>query len=86
MPATCLSRKPAGYSWEEAAAYPCCGITAYYGLIVHGKLRPGETVLVHGGGSGAGAAACQMARASGARVVTTVGTDAKVTMAGEAGC
>ncbi|MEE8169073.1 MAG: zinc-binding dehydrogenase [Phycisphaerae bacterium] len=77
VPEECLSPKPSGFSWEEAAAYPCCHLTAYYGLIHCARLRPGETVLVHGGGSGAGSAACQVARLAGARVMTTVGSDAK---------
>lgn len=81
VPVECLSPKPAVYSWEEAAAYPCCHLTAYYGLILHAGLRPGETVLVHGGGSGAGAAACQVARAAGANVITTVGSDEKAAKA-----
>src|SRR5262245_38772363 len=77
LPVECLGKKPPAYSWEEAAAYPCCHITAYYGLALHAKVRPGETVLVHGGSSGAGAAACQVAKLVGANVITTVGSDEK---------
>jgi len=83
LPVECLAPKPAALSWEQAAAYPCCHLTAYYGLIVHARLRPGETVLVHGAGSGAGAAACQMARAAGARVIATAGSAEKVAKARE---
>lgn len=83
VPVECLAPKPKPCSWEEAAAYPCCHLTAYYGLVLRAGLRPGETVLVHAGGSGAGAAACQVARAAGANVISTVGSDEKAAKARE---
>lgn len=83
LPADCLAPKPPQYTWQQAAAFPCCHLTAYYGLIVNARLRPGETVLVHGAGSGAGAAACQVAKAAGARVVATAGSTEKVAKARE---
>lgn len=83
VPAHCVTAKPAKYSFEEAAAFGCVYLTAYYGLIEHAKLQPGETVLVHAGGSGAGTAAIQVAKAIGATVITTVGSDEKVAKARE---
>jgi NADPH:quinone reductase-like Zn-dependent oxidoreductase len=77
VPAQCLAPKPAGYSFEEAAAFGCVYLTAYCGLAVKAGLKPGEVVLVHAGGSGAGSAAIQVAKAAGATVITTVGSDEK---------
>lgn len=76
-PADRLAPKPAHYSFEEAAAFGCVYITAYYGLILNAAVKPGELVLVHAGGSGAGSAAVQVAKAAGATVITTVGSDEK---------
>lgn len=82
-PADRLAPKPAGYSFEEAAAFGCVYITAYYGLILNARVRPGEFVLVQAGGSGAGSAAVQVAKAAGATVITTVGSDEKCAKARE---
>lgn len=76
-PAHCIAPKPTGYSFEEAAAFGCVYLTAFYGLNWIAKLRPGETVLVHAAGSGAGVAAIQVAKACGATVITTAGNDEK---------
>lgn len=81
VPDSALMPKPQGFSYEEAAAYPCVYLTAYYGLVAAARLKPGETVLVHAGGSGAGAAAIQMAKLAGAAVITTVGSDEKAEQA-----
>jgi NADPH:quinone reductase-like Zn-dependent oxidoreductase len=77
VPDHCLAPKPRAYSWEQTAAFGCVYLTAYYGLILQAHLKPGETVLVHAGGSGAGTAAIQVAKASGATVITTLGADEK---------
>ncbi len=77
VPAHCIAPKPEPYSFEEAAAFGCVYLTAYYGLCWIAALKPGETVLVHGAGSGAGSAAIQVAKACGATVITTAGSDAK---------
>ena len=77
VPVQCLAPKPKAYSWEQAAAFGCVYLTAYYGLIVQAHLKPGETILVHAGGGGAGTAAIQVAKAAGATVITTVGSDGK---------
>lgn len=81
VPAHCIAPKPEAYSYEEAAAFGCVYLTAYYGLCVIAALKPGETVLVHGAGSGAGSAAIQVAKACGATVITTAGSDVKCDMA-----
>jgi NADPH:quinone reductase-like Zn-dependent oxidoreductase len=77
VPVHCLAPKPDGYSFEEAAAFGCVYLTAYYGLLEHAKVQPGEFVLVHAAGSGAGSAAIQVAKAAGATVITTAGSDDK---------
>lgn len=82
-PADRLAPKPPHYSFEETAAFGCVYITAYYGLILRAAVKPGEFVLVHAGGSGAGTAAVQVAKAAGATVITTVGSDEKCAKAVE---
>ena len=69
--AAIAARKPAGISHEEAACIPCAGGTAWECLVVRGKLRPGETVLIHAAAGGVGSYAVQIARAAGARVFAT---------------
>ncbi len=62
---------------EEWAAVPLVFLTAWHMLITRGLLKPGETVLVQGGGSGVGSAAIQIAKLTGATVFTTVGSEKK---------
>jgi len=69
---------PAGLSLTEAAALPETVFTVWANVFEAGALKPGETLLVHGGASGIGTAAIQMARAHGARVIVTVGDEEKV--------
>ena len=71
-------RLPEGMSMVDGASIPCVFLTAWYGIRKLGRMQAGETVLVHAAGSGVGTAAIQIARASGARVLTTAGSDAKV--------
>lgn len=78
-------RTPANVSDEQAAAAALVGITAHLGLFQCAKLQPGETVLVNGGTGGVGSMVVQMAKALGARVVTTVGSDEKAQRARELG-
>jgi NADPH:quinone reductase len=59
--------------------------TAYFSLRVRGRLKEGETVLVHGGAGGVGTACLQVARALGAKTIATVSTDEKRKVAVEAG-
>jgi alcohol dehydrogenase len=68
---------PAGISFRDAACAPIAFSTVQHMLFDNAKLEPGETVLVHAGGSGIGTAAIKMAKAIGATVITTVGDDAK---------
>jgi NADPH:quinone reductase-like Zn-dependent oxidoreductase len=65
---------PTGLSAEEAAALPETTFTVYHNLIDRGELQRGESVLIHGGSSGIGSTAIQMAKAVGARVLVTAGT------------
>lgn len=64
---------PAGLSMEEAAALPETFFTVWTNVFDRGRLKAGETFLVHGGSSGIGTTAIQLAKAFGARVFTTVG-------------
>ncbi len=68
---------PAGYDALRAAALPETYFTVWANLFMLGRLAPGETVLVHGGTSGIGVTAIQLAREFGAQVFTTVGGAAK---------
>ena len=68
---------PAGLSMVEAAAVPETFFTVWYNMFERGKLKAGETLLVHGGSSGIGTAAIQLAKLAGARVITTAGTAEK---------
>lgn len=68
---------PDGMSDEQAAAGALTGITAHLGLNLHGRVRPGEHLFVHGGAGGVGSMVIQFAKAMGARVMTTAGTPAK---------
>jgi NADPH2:quinone reductase len=68
---------PAGLSLIEAAAIPETFFTVWYNTFERGRLAAGETVLIHGGSSGIGTTAIQLANAFGARVITTAGTPEK---------
>jgi NADPH2:quinone reductase len=68
---------PAGLSPIEAAAIPETFFTVWYNAFERGHLAAGETLLVHGGSSGIGTTAIQLAKAFGARVVTTAGSPEK---------
>jgi NADPH:quinone reductase-like Zn-dependent oxidoreductase len=80
-----LFRKPPFLSFEEAAALPLDFLTAWHMLVARARLRHGETVLVHAGGSGVGSAAIQIARLWHATVITTVGSPEKALLAKELG-
>jgi putative PIG3 family NAD(P)H quinone oxidoreductase len=68
---------PAGLDFVEAAALPEATFTVWMSVFEQARLAPGETILVHGGASGIGTTALQMARVAGARVFTTAGNAAK---------
>lgn len=62
---------------QQAAAIALVGITAHLGLFGRARLRGGETVFVHGGSGGVGSCVVQMAKAVGAKVITTAGSEEK---------
>ena len=68
---------PAGVPMRDAACAPIAFSTVEHMLFDNAKLEPGETILVHAGGSGIGSTAIKMAKAIGCTVITTVGDDAK---------
>jgi NADPH:quinone reductase-like Zn-dependent oxidoreductase len=71
-------RVPGRLSWEEAAAVPLVFLVVYDMLVAQGRLTAGQWLLVTGVSSGVGVAALQTARALGARVIGTSGSDAKL--------
>ncbi|XP_030610501.1 LOW QUALITY PROTEIN: fatty acid synthase [Archocentrus centrarchus] len=70
---------PHSWTLEQAASVPVVYATAYYSLVVRGRLRPGETVLIHSGSGGVGQAAIAIALSKKCRVFTTVGSTEKQT-------
>jgi NADPH:quinone reductase len=68
---------PAGLSLTEAAAIPETFFTVWHNTFERGQLKAGETLLIHGGSSGIGTTAIQLAKAFGARVITTAGSAEK---------
>jgi NADPH:quinone reductase len=68
---------PDGLSWEEAGAVPETTFTVWTNVFERGGLQPGETLLVHGGTSGIGTTAIQLAKAFGAKVIATAGSAEK---------
>lgn len=71
---------PDGQSDEQAAAGALTGITAHLGLFLHAGLKQGEIVFINGGTGGVGSAVIQFAKAAGARVITTAGSEDKRTV------
>jgi acyl transferase domain-containing protein/NADPH:quinone reductase-like Zn-dependent oxidoreductase/acyl carrier protein len=76
-PAFAISPLPLAMSFEAACTIPVAFLTAYYSLVHLGQLRPGETVLIHGGAGAVGLAAIQIARQRQAKVIATAGSDEK---------
>lgn len=66
-----ISRIPDGVTFEEAAALPCAGYTAYQALFRKLHVQAEETILIHGGAGGVGGFAVQLAKLAGVRVITT---------------
>lgn len=77
MPETAFTRMPEGYSYGEAATLPCAALTAWRGMFVEGRVKPGDWVLTQGTG-GVSIFALQFARAAGARVIATSSSDEKL--------
>lgn len=69
VPAESVAPKPAGWSFDEAAAAPLVHLTAWRALVIHGDLQRGQNVLVTGASGGVGIAAVQQAKLLGANVV-----------------
>ncbi len=69
--------RPANLSWEEAACLPETFFTVWNNVFDLGALQEGQALLVHGGSSGIGTTAIQMAKLFGAKVIVTAGTEEK---------
>jgi NADPH2:quinone reductase len=78
VPAEQVLRIPDGVDVVTAASLPEVAATVYSNLIMTAQLQPGETVLIHGATGGIGTMAIQLAKAFGATVAATAGTDEKV--------
>ena len=76
---------PEGVSDEDLAASALVGITAHLGLFMSGKIQKGEWLFINGGAGGVGSLVVQMAKAVGARVITTVGSEKNAAKACELG-
>ncbi|HEY7485643.1 MAG TPA: NAD(P)H-quinone oxidoreductase [Streptosporangiaceae bacterium] len=85
VPAGQLLPIPSGVSVAEAAGLPEVACTVWSNVFMRGRLAAGETFLVHGGGSGIGTMAIQLAHAMGARVLCTVGSAEKAARCRELG-
>jgi len=85
VPAGQLLPVPAGLALVQAAALPEVACTVWSNVFMSAGLRPGETLLVHGGSSGIGTMAIQLARQVGARVAVTAGSSAKLERCRELG-
>ena len=78
VPAVNVFKLPKGLTFEEGASIGITYTTMWHSLISRGSLKAGDTVLIHGGGSGVGTAGIQIAKLFGAKVITTVGDDWKI--------
>ncbi|KAF8538953.1 hypothetical protein BDD12DRAFT_840005 [Trichophaea hybrida] len=72
-----IRRIPDGWSFRDAAGLFVTATTSYAALVTRARLKSGETVLVHAGAGGVGLAAIQIAKAMGARVVASAGSEEK---------
>ncbi|MDR4947668.1 quinone oxidoreductase family protein [Neobacillus cucumis] len=78
VPAENVYSKPSHLSWEEAAALPLAGLTAYRALVTKGKVQKGETILIPGVGGGVATYLVQFAAALGAKVYVTSSKEEKI--------
>jgi NADPH2:quinone reductase len=85
VPHVTVAPLPEGMSFEEGAAFGIVFLTAYGCLRLQGGLKEGDTVLIHAAGGGVGTAAVQLAKAWGARVIATAGSDEKLDRVRELG-
>ena len=81
IPAENIHEKPSHLTWEEAAALPLAGVTAFRALFTQGQAKPGEKLLITGIGGGVALTAMQFAIASGMEVCVTSGNDEKLSNA-----
>ena len=77
-PATDAYDRPTHLDWEQAAAVPLAGLTAWRAVVTQAGVQPGQTVLVTGAGSGVSTFAIQWAAALGAEVYVTSGSEEKI--------
>ena len=84
-PAASVFHMPAKMSFEQAASMPIVYHTSYFAFTHRTRIIPGEWVLVHAGASGVGMSAIQIAKAMGARVIATAGSEAKLAFAKQQG-
>lgn len=78
VPAENLVEKPEYLSWEEAAAIPVASLTAWRGLVRHGRVHPDDNVLITGVGGGVAQAVMAFGQAFGANIYVTSGTSEKI--------
>lgn len=86
LPAQRLVRLPESLSFEQGAAMMLQGLTAQYLLRRTYRVQPGDTILIHAAAGGVGLIVCQWAKALGATVIGTVGSDDKAALARAHGC
>jgi len=86
MPADRLVKLPDPVSFEQGAAMMLQGLTAQYLLRRTYRVQPGDTILIHAAAGGVGLIVCQWAKALGATVIGTVGSDEKAELARAHGC
>ena len=85
VPAGQVMPIPPGVSLHDAAALPEVACTVWSNLVMTANLTPGEVLLIHGGASGIGTHAIQVARALGNRIAVTAGSRAKLDLSAELG-
>lgn len=80
---TCVAHRnmmweiPDNWTMEQASTVPCVYSTVYYALVVRGRMKRGESILIHAGSGGVGQAAISVALSAGLTVFTTVGSKEK---------
>jgi putative PIG3 family NAD(P)H quinone oxidoreductase len=85
VPYQMLMPIPGDLSYEQGAAIPEVFLTAFVNIFMEADFQEGETVLLHGGGSGVGTAAIQLVREAGGRMIVTAGKQAKIDKCRELG-
>jgi len=85
IPETHLHAIPDEMSWRHAVVFPTAWMTAHHALFDVGKLKAGETMMIHAAGSGVSMAGIQLARQIGATVLATAGSEEKCAKAEELG-